>query len=67
MDRRTVKSRRAAPLQTPTDLTSTATRDVSAGLNLLLADTFALYVKTKNFHIPPDLVVERVKRSLKAS
>jgi starvation-inducible DNA-binding protein len=50
MDRRAVKSRRAAPLQTPTDLTSTATRDVSAGLNLLLADTFALYVKTKNFH-----------------
>jgi starvation-inducible DNA-binding protein len=25
-------------------------RDVAAALNLLLADTFALYVKTKNFH-----------------
>ncbi|MGH8070022.1 MAG: Dps family protein [Candidatus Entotheonellia bacterium] len=50
MDKNVAKSRRAAPLQTPTDLTSTATQDVSAGLNLLLADTFALYLKTKNFH-----------------
>src|SRR6266404_1962608 len=39
-----------APLQTPTDLGSQATKDVSAALNLLLADVFALYVKTKNFH-----------------
>jgi starvation-inducible DNA-binding protein len=45
-----VKERREAPLQTPTDLTSEATKDVSAGLNLLLADVFALYLKTKNFH-----------------
>src|SRR4029077_6542372 len=45
-----LKSRRAGPLLTPTDLSSTATRDVAAALNLLLADTFALYVKTKNFH-----------------
>src|SRR5271169_395875 len=44
------KSRRAAALHTPTDLSSNATRDVSAALNLLLADTFALYIKTKNFH-----------------
>ena len=44
------KSRRSAALQTPTDLTSNATQDVAAGLNLLLADTFALYLKTKNFH-----------------
>jgi starvation-inducible DNA-binding protein len=44
------KSRRAAPLHTPTDLSSNATRDVAAALNLLLADAFALYVKTKNFH-----------------
>jgi starvation-inducible DNA-binding protein len=41
---------RAAPLCTPTDLSPNATRDVAAALNLLLADTFALYVKTKNFH-----------------
>jgi starvation-inducible DNA-binding protein len=44
------KSRRAPPLHTPTDLGSNATRDVAAALNLLLADSFALYIKTKNFH-----------------
>src|ERR1700736_2645815 len=45
-----LKSRRAAPLHTPTNLSSNATRDVVAALNLLLADVFALYLKTKNFH-----------------
>jgi starvation-inducible DNA-binding protein len=44
------RARRIAPLQTPTDLGSQATKDVSAALNLLLADVFALYLKTKNFH-----------------
>jgi starvation-inducible DNA-binding protein len=44
------KTRRMAPLQTPTDLGSQATKDISAALNLLLADFFALYLKTKNFH-----------------
>ena len=39
-----------ARLDTPTDLSSEAVRDVSAALNGLVADTFALYVKTKNFH-----------------
>jgi len=39
-----------AALETPTDLKSNAVRDVAAALNLLLADTFALYIKTKNFH-----------------
>ena len=39
-----------ADLGTPTDLGAEATRDISAGLNLLLADMFALYLKTKNFH-----------------
>ena len=43
-------ARRTAPLQTPTDLGANATRDVSAALNLMLADVFALYLKTKNFH-----------------
>ncbi|HST29475.1 MAG TPA: DNA starvation/stationary phase protection protein [Chthoniobacterales bacterium] len=42
--------RRDAPLETRTDLKPAATRDVSAALNAILADTFALYVKTKNFH-----------------
>src|ERR1700756_4841130 len=42
--------RRDAPLETRTDLTSEATRDISAAMNAILADVFALYVKTKNFH-----------------
>jgi starvation-inducible DNA-binding protein len=42
--------RRERPLRTPSDLPSEATRDVSAGLAALLADVFALYLKTKNFH-----------------
>jgi starvation-inducible DNA-binding protein len=45
-----LKSRQAAPLLTPTDLGPTATLNVAATLNLLLADAFALYIKTKNFH-----------------
>jgi len=45
-----LKELRDAPLQTPTDLTPETTRDVAGGLNLLLADVFALYLKTKNFH-----------------
>jgi starvation-inducible DNA-binding protein len=44
------KGRRTAALNTPTDLSSNATRDIAAALNLLLADAFSLYVKTKNFH-----------------
>jgi len=52
-DERSVKStkaRRVAPLTTPTGLTANATADISGALNALLADLFALYVKTKNFH-----------------
>jgi len=45
-----VKARRKAPLDTPTDLTSAATNDISGALTMLLADLFALYLKTKNFH-----------------
>src|SRR5215471_10734150 len=43
---------RTAParLDTPTDLPAEGVREISAALNVLLADTFALYVKTKNFH-----------------
>jgi starvation-inducible DNA-binding protein len=37
-------------LATPTDLAADAVRDISGALNALLADMFALYVKTKNFH-----------------
>jgi starvation-inducible DNA-binding protein len=42
--------RRDAPLATRTDLSLDATRDAAGALNALLADVFALYVKTKNFH-----------------
>src|SRR5438046_3193660 len=44
------KVRRAAQLKTPSDLGADATKDLSGALNILLADLFALYVKTKNFH-----------------
>jgi starvation-inducible DNA-binding protein len=40
----------APSLDTPTDLPEEAVRDISAALNTLLADAFALYLKTKNFH-----------------
>jgi starvation-inducible DNA-binding protein len=45
-----VKARRKAPLDTQTDLTYNAARDISGALTTLLADMFALYLKTKNFH-----------------
>jgi starvation-inducible DNA-binding protein len=41
---------RTAPLQTPTDLKAEGVREISGALNILLADVFALYLKTKNFH-----------------
>ena len=41
---------RAAPLATPTDLTRSATKDIAGAINAILADVFALYLKTKNFH-----------------
>jgi starvation-inducible DNA-binding protein len=44
------KSLRTAPLATPTGLKSNAIEDISGALNILLADLFALYIKTKNFH-----------------
>jgi starvation-inducible DNA-binding protein len=45
-----LKELRERALKTPTDLTSNATRDIAGALTTLLADVFALYVKTKNFH-----------------
>ncbi len=38
------------PLATPTDLNAKDTKDIAGSLNVLLADVFALYMKTKNFH-----------------
>src|SRR5947199_2769208 len=45
-----LRARATSPLTTPTDLKPAATRDISATLNVVLADVFALYLKTKNFH-----------------
>jgi starvation-inducible DNA-binding protein len=50
MNIQTVKALRTAPLQTPTDLKAEGVREISGALNILLADAFALYLKTKNFH-----------------
>jgi starvation-inducible DNA-binding protein len=44
------KALQIAPLRTPTDLKPDAVRELSGALNILLADMFALYLKTKNFH-----------------
>jgi starvation-inducible DNA-binding protein len=41
---------RKAPPATPTDLKPDAVRDIAGALNILLADMFGLYLKTKNFH-----------------
>ena len=42
--------KRKAPLATPTDLKAAATKDIAGAMNAILADVFALYLKTKNFH-----------------
>jgi starvation-inducible DNA-binding protein len=44
------KTRQKAPLRTPTDLGENATKDIAPALTTLLADMYALYLKTKNFH-----------------
>lgn len=44
------KGRPAPALDTPTDLSPVAVGALSEALNAILADTLALYVKTKNFH-----------------
>jgi len=45
-----LRLRQKAPLNTPTDLKPAATKDIGGALNAILADVFALYLKTKNFH-----------------
>ena len=50
MNTKVSTARRKTPLATPTGLGLDASRDISGALNALLADFFALYVKTKNFH-----------------
>jgi starvation-inducible DNA-binding protein len=50
MTSKDAKERSKAALHTPTDLSSNATKDISGALTTMLADAFALYVKTTNFH-----------------
>lgn len=50
MDITDAKARQGAPLRTPTDLGAEATADIAGALTVMLADMFALYLKTKNFH-----------------
>ncbi|PYK32745.1 MAG: DNA starvation/stationary phase protection protein, partial [Verrucomicrobia bacterium] len=45
-----LEQERDAPLATPTDLQRASVKDISGAMNAILADVFALYVKTKNFH-----------------
>jgi starvation-inducible DNA-binding protein len=45
-----LRRRRRAPLITPTDLGPKASQDIAGSMNAILADVFALYLKTKNFH-----------------
>jgi len=44
------KARRKAPLATPSIFSDNAIKDIAGALTVLLADVFAVYVKTKNFH-----------------
>jgi len=57
--RQNITQRREAPLSTPTDLKAVATRDITAAMNGILADVFALYIKTKNLTHP---IAERVRK-----
>ena len=45
-----VLTRQKEPLATPSDIDSKFVKDITGALNALLADIFALYLKTKNFH-----------------
>ena len=45
-----LKARRIAPLRVPSDIPRERVEEISGALNALLADVFALYLKTKNFH-----------------
>src|ERR1700754_1066561 len=50
MNKEQAHALRTAPLATPSGFSENSVRDVSAALTVLLADVFALYLKTKNFH-----------------
>lgn len=48
--RLTAQARRKAPLRTPSHLSTQATQEIAGAMNAILADVFAIYLKTKNFH-----------------
>jgi starvation-inducible DNA-binding protein len=50
MVRKQAAHNKSLPLRTPSDLGQNAVEDIAGALNALLADVFALYLKTKNFH-----------------
>src|SRR6201988_2557651 len=50
MNAKAAAADRKLPLEVRSGFSSKATRDISGALNALLADFFALYLKTKNFH-----------------
>ena len=50
MSKRTAADIRHSALRTPTSLSENAVKDISAGVTAALADVFAIYLKTKNFH-----------------
>lgn len=45
-----IHDRRSADLHTPSSFSDNAVKDLSGALTAVLADCFALYIKTKNFH-----------------
>src|SRR6201984_1547627 len=45
-----LRQKRDIPLTVPTDLARSAVKDIAGAMNAILADVFALYLKTKNFH-----------------
>ena len=49
-NRAELTQRRDAPLATHSDLSRSGVKDITGAMNAILADVFALYVKTKNFH-----------------
>jgi starvation-inducible DNA-binding protein len=49
-DKSELAHRRETPLITPTDLGAAASKNIAGSMNAILADVFALYMKTKNFH-----------------
>jgi starvation-inducible DNA-binding protein len=50
LQERETERKQEVALMTPTDLKSESVRDISGAMNAILADVFALYLKTKNFH-----------------